>query len=108
MKNVLPSKPMTPNRIYGSDEILSGIRWIQHNIIVLLRCCYRLIFGSFKIKPKHLFFLSGLFSFSIASAQLPNFSIQLTATPETCIGNGSLSWSVSDTTPGSTLVYAIY
>lgn len=41
-------------------------------------------------------------------AQLPNFTLSLTATDETCPGNGSLTFSVSGTAPGATVSYQVY
>ncbi|ESU27384.1 hypothetical protein FLJC2902T_20890 [Flavobacterium limnosediminis JC2902] len=56
---------------------------------------------------KALFILLLLIS-NISFGQLTNFSLQLTATDETCSGNGVLSFTVSGTTPGATIVYNIY
>jgi gliding motility-associated-like protein len=36
------------------------------------------------------------------------FNLTVTAVNETCAGNGSLSFSVSNTTPGSSIVYVVY
>ncbi|MDY3318721.1 hypothetical protein PG637_04790 [Riemerella anatipestifer] len=41
-------------------------------------------------------------------AQLQNFTITLTGTPEICPETGTLSWTTSGTTANSTLVYSIY
>ena len=46
-------------------------------------------------------------SFSVA-AQLPAFTVNAVATPQTCQGNGSLMFTVSGTNPAATLEYAIY
>ena len=51
-----------------------------------------------------LFLLFSNFSF----AQISNFTLQVTATSETCLGNGSLTMSVSGTTAGATMSYAVY
>lgn len=50
-----------------------------------------------------LFFL-GLFSYS----QLANFQLNVTGTDESCTGNGSLNFSVTNATSGSTIIYSIY
>ncbi len=41
-------------------------------------------------------------------AQLANFTITLTGTPETCPNNGSLTWTTANTTANSTVIYTIY
>ncbi|AWG25235.1 gliding motility-associated C-terminal domain-containing protein [Flavobacterium kingsejongi] len=41
-------------------------------------------------------------------AQLPNFTLNVTVTPETCAGNGTLSFTTSGTQPGATIVYSVY
>lgn len=40
--------------------------------------------------------------------QLSNFVLTVTKTDESCTGNGSLSFTVSNTTAGSTIIYRIY
>lgn len=48
-------------------------------------------------------------SFSLCTfAQLPAFNFTLTATPETCAGNGALNFSVSGTVPGAVVGYEIF
>lgn len=59
----------------------------------------------FKIFTSLFFFL--LF-FQFSKAQITSFSLQVTKTDETCTGNGSLSFTVSGTTTGSTITYSIY
>ncbi len=41
-------------------------------------------------------------------AQLPNFNLQVTKTDETCLGNGSLSFNVTNLVPQATLLYKVY
>ncbi|NHM00744.1 gliding motility-associated C-terminal domain-containing protein [Flavobacterium difficile] len=41
-------------------------------------------------------------------SQLSNFSLQVTATNETCSGNGTLSFTVSNTTVGASIVYNVF
>jgi len=43
-----------------------------------------------------------------AFAQLPAFTVTATPTPQTCLGNGSLSFAVAGTAPGADISYAIY
>lgn len=43
-----------------------------------------------------------------AFSQLTDFTLTATATNETCTANGSLSWTVSNTTAGSILIYRIF
>ncbi|CAM3582071.1 hypothetical protein FSS13T_23690 [Flavobacterium saliperosum S13] len=50
------------------------------------------------------FFLFFNFSFS----QLSSFTLQVTATNETCSGNGSLTFTVANTTPGATVIYTLF
>ncbi|MEW5676420.1 gliding motility-associated C-terminal domain-containing protein [Flavobacterium enshiense] len=50
------------------------------------------------------FFLVSNFSFG----QLSNFTLQVTATNETCSGNGVLTFTVTNTTPGATIIYNVY
>lgn len=48
-----------------------------------------------------------LFSLT-ASAQLSDFTLQVTKTDETCPGNGTLTFTSSNTTPGATINYKIF
>lgn len=49
-----------------------------------------------------------LFLSHFSFGQLASFTLQVTPTNETCSGNGILSFTVTDTTPGATIVYSIY
>ncbi len=49
-----------------------------------------------------------LFVSQTSFAQLSNFVLSLEKTDESCTGNGSLTFNVSNTTPGSTIIYRIY
>nr|MBP8066614.1 hypothetical protein [Flavobacterium sp.] len=51
-----------------------------------------------------LFFLVSTFTYG----QLNTFTLQVTPTGETCTGNGVLTFTVSNTTPGASIVYTIY
>lgn len=44
----------------------------------------------------------------LSFAQLDAFTFSLSSTNETCLGNGSLSFSVANTTPGATMSYAVF
>ncbi|MBF6640405.1 gliding motility-associated C-terminal domain-containing protein [Flavobacterium sp. J49] len=57
-----------------------------------------------KLKLTFVFLLLTQLTFS----QLSNFTLTVNHTDETCTGNGSLTFSVSNTTPGSTILYSIY
>lgn len=46
--------------------------------------------------------------FQLGFSQLSNFNLQVTATNETCSGNGTLSFSVSNTTVGASIVYNVF
>lgn len=45
---------------------------------------------------------------NLSFGQFTNFSLQVTASNETCSGNGTLNFTVSNTTPGATIVYNVY
>ena len=62
---------------------------------------------SMNFKFVFLFFLSIFFS-QFSYCQLSNFTLQVTPTNETCSGNGSLSFTVSGTTTGATMIYSVY
>jgi len=49
-----------------------------------------------------------LFIAQVSFAQLANFSFSIVKTDETCTGNGSLTFSTSGTTAGSSLFYSVY
>ena len=55
-----------------------------------------------------LFYWVLLFITFSASAQLPDFVLNVTATDETCTGNGLLAFSTEGTLPGSTIRYSVY
>jgi gliding motility-associated-like protein len=60
-------------------------------------------------KESGLSFLLFFFLYSVVSySQLADFTLQVTKTDETCSGNGSLTFSVSNTTPDATIVYSVY
>lgn len=58
------------------------------------------------MKKFYILFLSLFVQFGLA--QLSNFTLQVTATNETCAGNGTLSFSVANTTAGSIIAYSVY
>lgn len=45
---------------------------------------------------------------STSYSQLSNFTLTVTKTDESCTGNGTLSFTVANTTAGSTIIYRIY
>jgi gliding motility-associated-like protein len=49
-----------------------------------------------------------LFSGFGAFAQLDPFTLTVTPTPQTCLGNGSLTFAVAGTEPGSSMAYEVY
>lgn len=53
------------------------------------------------------FFICSLF-LTAGYSQLPDFNLQVTATNETCSGNGTLAFVTSGTAPGATLVFAVF
>jgi gliding motility-associated-like protein len=53
-------------------------------------------------------FLMFLFFAQFAQGQLSNFTLNVTKTNETCTSNGTLSFAVSNTTVGATMLYSIY
>lgn len=66
------------------------------------------------MKTKNKLILTGLLSLLLtllchdAYSQLNNFTLSVTPSPQTCLGNGSLNFTVSGTTPGSTMEFAVY
>lgn len=54
-----------------------------------------------------LFFLF-LFFTPFAQGQLSNFNLTITSTNETCTNNGALTFTVSNTTAGATMLYSIF
>ncbi|MBC5835933.1 gliding motility-associated C-terminal domain-containing protein [Flavobacterium sp. F372] len=58
------------------------------------------------MKSFYLTLLLGFFQFGFS--QLSNFNLQITATDEFCSGNGTLNFSVSNTTAGATIVYTVF
>lgn len=60
---------------------------------------------TFRISIITIFFL---FISQIGFSQLSNFTFNVTATNETCLGNGSLSFNVANTVAGASMDYSIY
>ncbi len=58
------------------------------------------------MKKLYLVLLLGFFQ--LGFSQLSSFNLQVTAIDETCSGNGTLSFSVSNTTAGASIVYNVY
>ena len=59
------------------------------------------------MKLKGLLFIILLCGVSV-SAQLSNFNLQVTKTDETCLGNGTLAFTVSNLTPNASVLYKVY
>ncbi len=58
---------------------------------------------------KKLFFLYFILFFTnIVFGQLANFTLNVTHTNETCLGNGTLTFSTSGTTAGATVTFYVY
>lgn len=57
---------------------------------------------------KNFYFLFLFGFFQLGFSQLSNFSLQVTPTNETCAGNGALSFSVSNTTVGASILYEVF
>lgn len=53
-------------------------------------------------------FITLLFITHLAQAQLSNFTLTLTKTDETCTANGTLTFSVANTTSGATMLYSVF
>ena len=53
-------------------------------------------------------FLMFLFIAQFAQGQLSNFTLNVTPTNETCPSNGTLTFTVSNTTAGSVILYSVY
>jgi gliding motility-associated-like protein len=53
-------------------------------------------------------FLTFLLFAQLAQAQLSNFTLTVAKTDETCTSNGTLSFSVSNTTAGATMLYSVF
>jgi gliding motility-associated-like protein len=63
----------------------------------------------YKIDFKSLTIFGLFFFFSnLAYCQLTNFTLNVTKTNETCTANGTLNFTVANTTAGATMVYTIY
>ena len=60
-----------------------------------------------KFKYTCLLLIAILFS-QFSYSQLSNFTFQVTPSNETCAGNGSLTFSVSGTTSGATMLFSVY
>lgn len=54
-----------------------------------------------------IFLLCALFSAS-AYSQLSEFNLTLTKTDETCLGNGSITFNITNKTPNSSFIYKVY
>lgn len=60
------------------------------------------------MKVFRFFILAVLFCSAGAHAQLANFNLEVSKTDETCLSNGTLSFSTTNLTSGSTVLYTVY
>lgn len=61
------------------------------------------------MKPNNaLLLLLMLISSNFSFAQLPDFSLSVSSEAQTCLGNGSLQFTVSGTQPGAVMAYEIF
>lgn len=54
------------------------------------------------------FFLCWLFVTQFVSAQLSDFTLEVSVIHETCVGNGALNFKVTGTAPGASIIYSVY
>ena len=75
-----------------------------------MRVDSNLIFVDLKImKFLKAFFVTGiLFCTLAANAQLPDFGFAVDVENETCPGNGTLTFSISDAVPGAIFLFTVY
>lgn len=64
--------------------------------------------GDFSLKFFWVWVLFGLLGINKASAQLLDFELDVVATNETCVGNGTLTFTVDNPTPGATVLYSVF
>jgi len=62
---------------------------------------------TFTHRANHALLILLFFSFS-AFAQLPNFTLTVTPTAQTCLGNGSLTFAVAGNNPAASIDYTVY
>lgn len=62
----------------------------------------------FHIEKKHVFFFILLLNTFTVKAQLPDFTLEVVKTDQSCPGNGTLTFNVSDTAPGVSMNYKVY
>lgn len=60
------------------------------------------------IKPFWVWFFMLVIGMNFGYAQLSDFNLDVIATDETCIGNATLDMSVSNTEPGSSIIYQLF
>ncbi|HEX9979855.1 MAG TPA: T9SS type B sorting domain-containing protein [Flavobacterium sp.] len=64
--------------------------------------------GNFKNTFSGTVFLFAVLFYSPVFAALPDFTLNLTKTDETCLGNGTLTFTVQGTDPAASVVYRVY
>ena len=60
------------------------------------------------IKTFWFWFYMLIFGLNFGFAQLSDFNLDVVATDETCVGNGALDMMVSNTEPGSSIIYQLF
>lgn len=60
------------------------------------------------MKPQTTLLLLMLLCSCLSFGQLPDFTFSVTSQPQTCLGNGSLSFTVSGTQPGAAMAYEVF
>ena len=60
------------------------------------------------IKAFWFWFYMLIFGLNFGFAQLSDFNLDVVATDETCVGNGALDMMVSNTEPGSSIIYQLF
>ncbi|HMK07349.1 MAG TPA: hypothetical protein VK476_07460, partial [Flavobacterium sp.] len=69
---------------------------------------YRQLNTALLNKQSGLWLLLLLFNTAVLHAQLPNFTLVITNTAETCPGNGTLTFNAQGTDPAATISYSIF
>jgi gliding motility-associated-like protein len=63
---------------------------------------------NYKPKPNWIWIFAFILCTKLSFAQLSDFNLEVNVTDETCIGNGTLDMTVSNTQPGSSIIYQLF
>lgn len=63
---------------------------------------------NYRPKPNWLWIFALILCSELSFAQLSDFNLEVNVTDETCIGNGMLDMTVSNTEPGSSILYQLF